>query len=600
MTLDINAGAIAAHKHGAALFRLVDQASIRGPAAALVLADSNSDAFPAELMFGISLLHEYRHYLDLGFTPFGFYRQNTAHEFYINFPALFFAGKAESIPIPLMSGMDPITRQALGISDSFVGSPLHRLGRTALSRMKVINDENGPSRDGRGLKIGGDRILEALAYLAQFEYLHQVHPSSKEDDNFSKFFADYNGSAFDLAYRWFIPYVHQIHPNEVLPNNRLMAAILFASLCGHIPAKTKLRRSSAEQPPLVGTDISPYVPSYRFAKLLDFFRCHPRPSYPDDDEAFHVVNKACKHLFSLNIQDEIELDIKHTNERISEFDIYMSELPEELRHLEVLSHLNGLNRQRESLLELFKKQTSIFTSSQDFYMRLSERLRPPFIYHFAQGMAAEFVDIPSDIRRKWIGLINRTYQKPLREEPNKAPTESVIYSFWSPIRGEDGCDKGLDDLIPEQQSDRLGDRYFNAKATLYSTYAPILRWLLYGNKYRTLLEVENENLMEAIGLDSVDVILDPMYEEADDISSPDLFMGFYSDRVCRCDVCGWEVNRDTGFLVSGRTIRQNVQMQEHYQTKHPRLFYTLFVKDWSDWMLCKTDMERFGFLKPKL
>lgn len=598
LVINVNAGAMAAHTHADSLFEFLDRSSIHGPFAALEDIDQDSDSFPTELMFGSSLLHEYRHYLDLGFTPFGFYRQRTAHEFYVNFPTLMFGHNGAPIPVPLMSGMDPVTRVALDIGNEFVGSPAYQIGRTALSRVRVINAENAPYSPSGSFRPGGDRILEALAYLAQFECIIQQERFRDHRSYFMSFFEMYTGSAFDLAYRWFTPIVHQLHPGEALPNNRLMSAILFASLCGHIPVQAKVRRGHVSDAPFTDRDVSSGLPSVRFCKLVEDFISKPQSSLSSDDEAFHVVDQACRRLFSRTIDTEIELDIAHTEERLLALKEHRDGLSKAIKHFDVSPHLEMLNKQRSHLLRLFKEMPHAFTSSHLFYEGMSRVIRPPIIYNFPQGLDASSTEIPSKLRKGWIGLIDRTYPVAFKDKPDEIFPKLVIYAFWSPIRGEDGYENGIDDVKIDPSEQKIEDEYLASKQTLYGIYAPLLRWMLYANKYRTMLEVENESITEALGLDSCHFVIDPMYEEANDISHPDLFMEFYSDRICRCDVCNTEVTRDTGFLVSSRTVRQNTPIMEYYREYLPDLVFDLFHKDWSGWMLCEQDMKRFGFPMP--
>src|ERR1017187_5177079 len=110
LALHLNAGAISAHSRGRDFFRFVDTIRIKGVMDPLLQACNTGDM--ALVDFGSSYLHELRHFGDLLLTPFGFYRLRTAFEFFVNLPYLVLFSK-EQIPVPLMSGMDPLTRSAI-------------------------------------------------------------------------------------------------------------------------------------------------------------------------------------------------------------------------------------------------------------------------------------------------------------------------------------------------------------------------------------------------------------------------------------------------------------------------------------------------------
>jgi hypothetical protein len=139
LAIHLNAGAVSAHRRSRDLFGFVDRVRVEGVLTPLLEACEAGDM---ELVsFGASYLHELRHFGDLLLTPFGFYRIRTAFEFFMNLPRLIFFSD-EKVPVPLMSGMDPITRSVLGLGTDFEESIAYRLGLTAFSRVRLINSEN--------------------------------------------------------------------------------------------------------------------------------------------------------------------------------------------------------------------------------------------------------------------------------------------------------------------------------------------------------------------------------------------------------------------------------------------------------------------------
>src|SRR5579862_8432676 len=176
LAIQVNASAIDRHPQGAKLLEFLDQTYLRGPAQALKDIFESDERDLSILEFSTSYLHELRHFCDLLVTPFGFYRIRTAFEFYVNMPRIIWS--EEPIPIPLMSGMDPTTRGAISLKGNFENSFWHQLGRTALSRVKLINAENTYDQILGDIKVGGDRILEGLAYITQFEFIFQNYDTA--------------------------------------------------------------------------------------------------------------------------------------------------------------------------------------------------------------------------------------------------------------------------------------------------------------------------------------------------------------------------------------------------------------------------------------
>jgi hypothetical protein len=169
LAIHVNAGELAAHPSSSDLFRLLDLMRYQGVELAIRgLIEHGSSQFPV-VEFGSSYLHELRHYVDLLLTPYGFYRIWTAFEVYLNIPSSI--QSSEVIPIPLSSGLNPVTREVIGLPPDFGTSAINAIWRPTLSRIKVINQENARYYRNGEEKIGGDRILEALAFIVQFELL---------------------------------------------------------------------------------------------------------------------------------------------------------------------------------------------------------------------------------------------------------------------------------------------------------------------------------------------------------------------------------------------------------------------------------------------
>jgi hypothetical protein len=72
-------------------------------------------------------------------------------------------------------------------------------------------------------------------------------------------------------------------------------------------------------------------------------------------------------------------------------------------------------------------------------------------------------------------------------------------------------------------------------------------------------------------------------------------MDFLRRDEYKCDTCSRAVNRGDSYVVSGRTIRQNRELAQHYRSLDENVYFQLFVRDWTDWLICTEDMIRWHF-----
>lgn len=373
-------------------------------------------------------------------------------------------------------------------------------------------------------------------------------------------------------------------------------AIMFASLCGSIPVTAKPRVGGVPPPSYAHRDISKQLPSRRYFQLMEAFRDQPRPSLDSDEEAFELVDTKCKSLFGKRIYEDIDDDIGHTESIASFYSANDKNSLSTLR-LNISPVFEGFLNYRRTVFSSFKHMSSIFSSSQGFGEIGCSLLRPAMIFDIPPGMNFDASFEMSKHRRHWIGLIDRTYSPPaiIANHLTQGPT---IYSLWSPLPGENGHALGLEQAGTTATKDVINDKFLASCQTLYGIFAPFYRWLLYGKKYRTMLEVENDGLIAALGLDAARFAIDPYYEFSEDISLPDQFFEFFGLDQGVCDICSKTVTRDNAFIVSARTVRQNERLGIHYRQLDEALFFQLFVRDWSDWLICLEDMARWNFPVP--
>jgi hypothetical protein len=168
--IHFNDYAVAEHKDGAALTNLFHACFALTPTELLrSIKQTKNPAHEARLgSFAGNVLHEMRHYLDVVFTPYGFFRLRSAFEAYNAIAIRLADNELQQIPIPLMSGTDVINQKLLGLK-SYSDTILSRIADTIIRRIELISDDNAPVQrnDFTYVGCGGDAILEALAYASQ-------------------------------------------------------------------------------------------------------------------------------------------------------------------------------------------------------------------------------------------------------------------------------------------------------------------------------------------------------------------------------------------------------------------------------------------------
>lgn len=309
-----------------------------------------------------------------------------------------------------------------------------------------------------------------------------------------------------------------------------------------------------------------------------------------------MVDEACRTLFGKGLVHEMRDDVSFSREFIDKFRNHQPKGTGVQALLNPVPFLEELVDYRESLLNAFALFPPAFCTAQGFYQNVGPLLRPSLIYHSPRGISrGSGIKFSSKVKR-WVGLIDRTFQPPSNSLAFPE-AEPFVYASWAPVVGDNGSRATVGDDDSEEAT--LHVPGLASRQGVYGIFAPLYRWMLYGNKYRSMSEVENEDFFGALDLDRSRFKIDPMYVEAEDISFPDQFFDFYANTLKVCDVCRERVTKDTSFLVSSRTMRQNKSVIQYWKTFDADSEWVFRYKDWSDWLLCETDMNRFGFEIPQ-
>jgi hypothetical protein len=590
LAMNVNVAGVGVSPHSDQLRFILDEVSVGNFEVVEGFIDSlkaDDASYPAAVEFYSSYIHELRHYFDLAVTPYGWYRLRTVFEFYSLIPGML-AQTEDNLVIPLATNRDAIYREAFGL-DPLSHSVTSVFLRSTFGRYETIQKHN----ETRGYYPTGDNILEALAYITQFELVLNKHHSKPVVSRMQNFFSPMefpSTNPLDVNYRWFIPFVHQLHSNETLPNNRLMYSILFASLCGSIPVTVKPTRVS-ELPsgptPTVDRDISEQMPDERFIKLFEHFVELGLPSLQSDAEAFNLVQEACETLFGKSALEEIHDDIAETEKHRN---VIAANSESGFLGQKLISAFDDLIHMRKELMKLVYEEPEEFLSSQGFYSEGLKKLRPSLIYWSPQGISQEVgMPCPSAYRNKWIGLVDRKYEsKPVLGEE----TLTMIYAFWSPLRGENFYDKSISDVNINLELGELDDPILSGRQFLYAVHSHLGKYLCYGHNAPGMCEVGSEEILSLLHLKRDDDVLDPAFHNVTRVYPATDFARFAERHDLVCDMCNRDIGHTSGDCVSARTMRQSKLAKELYRSFPEPLCFKLFVTDWSDWFLCEDCMIR--------
>lgn len=379
-----------------------------------------------------------------------------------------------------------------------------------------------------------------------------------------------------------------------------MMAILFASLCGSIPV-TVPPSSTLRRRQLRSRDVGEKLPSVRYHGLVGHFKESPRSSIEDPDEAFELVNAACQSLFGLGIVEEIEEDLQFSQSFVEMYRQVGPEATGVAAQLDPIPMLSELTEYRRRLFNTFKSDPQLFCTSQGFYEQTAPNLRPSFIYHNSHGIHLPDGVSYSRLPGQLIALFDRRLRPPKKSLRFPEPI-SVAYATWCPLVGDNGSRiEGFSTVIEDRERGigYVQNNQLASRQGVYSLLAPLFRWILYGNKSRNISEAENDRWPAALGLDDSRFVIDPFYEEAEDISLPDAFLEFFGRSENYCDVCGAKATATNSYLVSARTMRQNQAVVKYYRARGADFEFQLLKLDWSDWLVCRADMERFNLSIPR-
>jgi len=198
---------------------------------------------------------------------------------------------------------------------------------------------------------------------------------------------------------------------------------------------------------------------------------------------------------------------------------------------------------------------------------------PHVIFNFPHG-----VDIEDYPEPNWHPLIDHCWEsEAITPEGRKFPLrDRSTYSLLRNFQKMDG---------PQLES----------WSTVYGVFAPTYKKLLYGNKYRSMLELD---IVKSPLFDQLQekVLYDKFYETVDDVSESAEYFHFYDIWTKGCDICNQQVSADSSSYVSAMTIRQNNRLLQQFMAEKDAVSaFTSFVTDWTGWLVCHNCADRYNF-----
>ncbi len=597
--ININMGAIERHKYSDSLVSIIDafrQNRLHELWRTLNRYPDTEERAYALLVLS-QLMHELKHFVDILLTPYGFHRLRTAFEFYRVLPSLL--ARDEPLVLPLSSGTDSFICERLGVSD-YEKTLSAAAAVLVTNRAGILAAENKQHEHESGaiLELGGDAILEALAFGYQVEWLQ--HPPINTPSlrrlmpyAFNREPAELDAfetseiSQIDLTYRWHFSLTKIFTQETTIDAQRLMYVILFASLCGSFAKDAKYVGISLDNPRAIndvfpGRVIDDRLPSNRLQQLLAWTGnfVEKGGKVPEGWQgAWALVNQGHREVWGNDVADEIEADVRSDERLIS--DILMTD-PSYMLDASPARVFVDLVKLRRAMLDRVRKDPESLLHPFRLARVADEFITLPMYYLYPTGadveprvgrvVLEEYLRVPES----W-GAALAANLADISWPPNegKVLAQKVAYSTWE-------MKKGIN-VVADVGAER-------AWPTLLGNFAPIYKLALYGTKYRTILEYDLFMAKSFLERNKRDIRWHEFYLSVEDISSSFEYFHFYGLREAQCDLCSALVEGSDSVIVSAATVRSSPEFVKLYRESmgDEEAEYFGLGRDWSVWLLCNS------------
>lgn len=263
--------------------------------------------------------HEKRHFLDFVLTNYGAMRVRQFFQCYINTRTLI-GRVAENGPVllPLHHNLSPARRRMMGVafSDTALNQMAEELRK---AREGLLEDRRPIVARGESYEIGGEAMLEAIAYHMQIGKAHrvfgaEVSGATQLDNLAHEAVTNKYKWAYTLFARTGLMKYETTEAQDGLTqfniNDGPLIPILYAALAGryHRQAQTRTAFSSSA------------LPAERLLSLIAYFDEHKIDLRDFSTlQAWEAAGAACKQMFGRSAIDEIDADYEKEAEVIALF-----------------------------------------------------------------------------------------------------------------------------------------------------------------------------------------------------------------------------------------------------------------------------------------
>jgi hypothetical protein len=507
--------------------------------------------------------HEKRHFLDFVLTNYGAFRIRSLLEVYANAHAVLTADiSAGRVLLPLDRNLDDAAREIAGIEK--LDDRMLKIAHAVANRKAMLQDDRRPVPSPVGaIQVGGEALLEAIAYHVQMGKTHRVFGF----DMARRVQTDHPGEdVLNLKYKWAyevlirtgLLQVDAAEKNMLAISDAVFLPLCYGALAARLWGQTQTNTETS----------SSYLPGVRFASLaMALSARHPRYSESSVDEAWELVNATCKTLFGRTVIEETEADFGLEEQFVETIERAYSD-----SHL--ARAIRDLHELRRRLIDTLKSDAPLLLDQAACADKTVNRTQPLIVVAAPSG---EIGMPPADYQRL------AGYSHPDTDfdvEPEGRWWWAAINLRWPDVTDTDMfC---------------LRDR--EAWTYIASEYAPLGKMIYSGNKMRLMLGPElfaaRIRFQQQTGMRLVvdGAFLHP--EQEHDIAFWNYITGYDS---FRCELSRETVEKPEGYMLDPWQLRLRPGLIDALLgsvADQRRARFTLW-RDWSPWRLSDEFREYF-------
>jgi hypothetical protein len=516
-----------------------------------------------------SVWHEKRHFLDFILTNYGAMRVRQFFQCYVNARNILSLAKNNgSLLLPLDRNLDPQRCAIFGVS--VPGPELLAFASWIRSSKRMLLDDRRPANTAAGcFEIGGEAILECIAYHVQLGKAHRVFGG----DLSAKIQRDNPGRDTVAAkYQW---------ANRILISSRLMNVtidgehdgetllriddnplipILYAALAG------RFHRQQQTQ----STFTSSYLPAERLVSIVAYLdECKSKIASMGTLEAWAEVNQACKAIFGRTVIEEIEADYEKERDLIAHY-----------RNAELddfaVSAYEDFHSLRGRLISLLKEDPEVILDQASWSDRLVNKTRPFVVAAAPAGV----IGLPPDGFMRLAGYA----------EPSTDFDQSPDFRWWwTAMRVEPDSD-GKEEIF------RLSDQ--SCWCEIASDFAPLSKLMIDGNRMRAMLGPELVSTKTRIERQTgVSLIVDSLSKYPEENFDMAQWYFLTGQDSFRCQVTHQIVRAPHGRLIAPWEFRRRpairIALLKYLGAEQEQRMLRAIWRDWSPWLVCDEIGELF-------